>query len=708
MDSTLDPRPSTLAPVQTFGQTELEALYKELGVCAHPILKLPTVEQVRGLLNGRWQMADGRGGKAVLIEKLKTRQRRIALALAEPLTWGFEADTWRDADSLLMGDYCAPSGSTKFQPPTSRPDDREQTPSTKGGEVSGGLPTAATGENSGNGLCDILAMFGGNRAQKTYYAVKRICQVAHYYPGCLLLAGAETETQSIETVQLYVHTFLAPHYEHLNGKRDHGHKFNWSRAEGFTNRRIALPNGSVMHFPTYNQDPGLYEGWEFGCRAEDYERVSRARREKDLFVPPNIGAVMDESMGLKWLKMLARRIRYRRAKVLWTFTPIHGITPAIKELVGSSAVTLESRVAELLPRRNLPELPEGHMPYVQKCMMERSYSIYFFTQYTKWGNYYEQVKASCAGKDSQYIERVAYGFARDSVARAYPKFASWNVIRRCHLPARGTNYQFNDPAGSRNWFMFWVRVGPPQWGDGNWTHYIYRDWPDAQTYGEWALATEREVSADQTKGWDGDPGPAQGGLGFGVSKYKQTILECERVKCSVASIQSSGWEREMDPYHVRLIQRAIKEGRPLDQVYEEIAERYVDPRAGASEHLADQGGTCIIDEFAEVQVDGQNRVVGPSMDLIPASGVKAEEGMQLVNNMLYWNTEEKLVALLNQPHLFVCEDCHQMRWMFENYTGMAGEKGASKDPADLARYMALAKLEYVQEGRHGGRDGRGF
>lgn len=46
--------------------------------------------------------------------------------------------------------------------------------------------------------------------------------------------------------------------------------------------------------------------------------------------------------------------------------------------------------------------------------------------------------------------------------------------------------------------------------------------------------------------------------------------------------------------------------------------------------------------------------------------------------------------------------------MFENYTGLGGEKGACKDFADLVRYMALAKLMHVDVTRTRGRAGRGF
>lgn len=670
---------------------EVRALYEALGVAEHPILKLPGAETIAAI------MAGPEAGRAELIERLRQRSQRIRLSVADPLNYGFEAATWRDADAILRGDW--------------RPRGRQGEKSDDV-EAEGRPPIVPTAMDT---PCEILALFGGNRAQKTYYAMMRICQLAHWYPNCLLLAGSESETQSIETVQKYVWDFLGPYYGHLSGKRDtargmgqEGSRFNYTRTGGFADRRIGLPNGSVMHFPTYNQDPGIYEGWEFGCRKEDYERISRERRGKGLLTPPNVGAVMDEGMGLKWLQMLGRRLPFRGAVGLWPYTPVKGITPAIKELVGTSAVTLESRPSELLPRRNLPELPEGHMPYVQKCVMKKAYAIYFFTEYTKWGNYYEKIKERLQGKVSHEIERVAYGYARDAVGRAFKKFGSWNIIKRQHLPARGTNYFFCDPAGARNWFMIWVRVGAPQWGDGRWTYYIYRDWPDEQTYGEWAMATEREVSEEQRKGWDGDAGPAQQGLGFGISKYKQTILECERIQPRI-NTDKHGWEAGEDPYHVRLMKRAMATGSyPDGAIYEEIVERYVDPRAARSEHLAEAGGTCIVDEFSEVQTDSAQRVTGPAMDLIPASGVSIEEGIGLVNDLLDWNEQEPLVAILNQPHLFVCEDCAQVRWMFENYTGRAGEAGACKDPADLARYAALAKLEDLGTSTVRMKPGRGF
>lgn len=642
--------------VERLGEGEVERLYAGLGVGRHPILPLPTAAQVRALL--------GRGdeGLAELTEILRVRQQRIELAESDPLEWGFELETWRDSDRLLLEG------------------------------------------------CEVLGIFGGNRAGKTWYAVKRACQAAALFPGARIVILSEGETPSITTVQPMAWSYFRGRYGHLNGKRDVVYKINYSQANGFSDRKVVLPNTSELYFLTYGQESGDYEGWEFGAPAGVYERVRAERVGAGQYCPPNIGAVADESMPLKWLQMLARRVKFRKAKLVWTFTPVKGITPAVKELVGSSAVTVESRASELLPRRNLPDVPEGQMPYIRRCVFSRAMAIYYFTSMSPFESspgrsYYEEVKELCAGKTSEYVERVAYGLARDSVARAFPKFGSWNVVKRWQLPAVGTNYFFCDPAGARNWFMMWVRVTPGNPG----SVYIYRDWPDAETHGEWAVPTEREVNEEMRKGWDGDAGPAQAGMGLGVVGYKRVILEAERVKVELG--RPAG---EMDPYQARLVERARSRGEDLSQVREEIAERFVDPRAGASEHLAEEGGTCIVEEFAEEQRDGKGQVTGPAMDLTPASGVgrrqggEDNEGLTLVNELLDWNQEEKLVSVLNQPHLFVSEDCAQVRWMFENYTGRGGEKGACKDPADLARYMALAKLEHVPAGGRRGVAGRGF
>lgn len=651
------------------GAEELAGLFAALKVSPHPMLALPTLAWVQALLASRpddWKHA--------LVEFLNRRQRRIQLAEEDPLWWGWELEPWADSDRLLLGTYVP----RPLAPALSPEGAREK------------MEAAA-----------VLGIYGGNRASKSVYAVKRGCQTAVIYPRSTLAMLSESEASSIKTVQALVWAYLKPHYGTLNGKRDSVFKINYSQANGFTDRKLVLPNGSEIHFLTYNQDPGDYEGWEFGAPAHAYAEISAQRRKVQetehpslWYVPANIGAVADESMPLSWLKMFSRRLKYRQSKLLWPFTPVKGITPAIKEMVGNSARTVESRPAELLPRQNFPDCPKGHMPYIRECVFPgvKAMAIYYFTLFNKFGpspgrTYYDEVKALCDGKASEYIERVAYGMARDSVARAFPKFGAHNIVRREHLPAVGTNYFFTDPAGARNWASLWVRVTPA--GD----HYIYRDWPDCQTFGEWAVPTEREVNESNRAGWDGDPGPAQSGMGYGTVKYKQTFLEKEEVRMK---------NEEADPYRKRLQEQARKAGAAVS---EEIAERYIDPRAGASEHHAEQGGTCIIDEFAEEQKAGDGSTVA-AMEFIPASGVNEDEGLNMVNELLDWNPEQPLVPILNAPKLYVCADALQVVWMFENFTGRGGAKGACKDFADLVRYMALAKLEY-QDQRYQGKPGRG-
>jgi hypothetical protein len=84
------------------------------------------------------------------------------------------------------------------------------------------------------------------------------------------------------------------------------------------------------------------------------------------------------------------------------------------------------------------------------------------------------------------------------------------------------------------------------------------------------------------------------------------------------------------------------------------------------------------------------------MVFTPANaGDRIMAGINLVNDLLFWNREKPLCAVTNAPKLFVTENCQQVMWMLSNYTGRGGEKGGCKDFADLVRYMALADLQFV-------------
>jgi len=183
-----------------------------------------------------------------------------------------------------------------------------------------------------------------------------------------------------------------------------------------------------------------------------------------------------------------------------------------------------------------------------------------------------------------------------------------------------------DPAGSRNWFMLWLRV------DKKGNRYFYRECPGTDV-GEWAYPSDKK---------DGKAGPGQfSESGRGLNAYKSLIRELE------------------------------------DK--EEISERYIDPRAGATQAVGREGGTSLIDLMAE----GSD-----PMWLTPAAGIRLEQGISILNDWLSYKVDEP-VSSINQPSMFVSSECENLIWSLKEWTGLDGEKGACKDPIDCARYLAV-------------------
>ena len=79
--------------------------------------------------------------------------------------------------------------------------------------------------------------------------------------------------------------------------------------------------------------------------------------------------------------------------MLWGYTPIAGITKAIKHVV-EGAVTERSLPAPLLdPNKiHVPDCPRGHMPYVQRSVWESMKVIYFQSSMNPYGNYADLVR----------------------------------------------------------------------------------------------------------------------------------------------------------------------------------------------------------------------------------------------------------------------------------------------------------------------------
>jgi len=593
------------------------------------------------------------------------RERLLALAKDDPLYHGFELDCWKIADEQLAD-----------------PD------------------------------LDLQVNFGWNRGGgKTRRALRLLCEAAREYPadgdaGYLVLGETESSLWNVQmpVVWLYLKKFI----KQLNGKQTGPYRVTHKPGTGFTEGLVIIPSGPIRNekgeitgyrgwsniwFDTYKGDPGKYEGREFGGRLRMIGRTASGKGILDLAKRPdgssieNVAVVADEGLKLGWLRMIKRRVQFRQGKMIWAYTPIKGITPAIKEVVGTLKVESSAPADAHVKFRNfiadVPDCPSGHMPVTGVCSMARTKAVYFHIHPQAFNDYFRIVVNDCQGREQRYIERMAFGYSKDTVERKFGTFGPWNIIEPDRLPAVGTDYLIVDPHDARPYFFIYVRVAPglePEKPD----YYVWADWPDTATYGEWAVATERETSDVTRRGWDGDRGPAQTNLSLGYAGYKAVWRNIERVRPDGAV--------ERDPTRRALQLRAAQAGRPL---WMEIFERIIDSRAGPRAQLEEHGQTCSVEKFMEEHVDPQTGdKLGP-IDFVMADGSRHD--WTLIQDLLEVKRDEQ-GRIEKAPRLFVTENCRQVIWALENFTGLSGEEGACKDPIDCLEYMARGNLIHVPPG----------
>lgn len=330
----------------------------------------------------------------------------------------------------------------------------------------------------------------------------------------------------------------------------------------------------------------------------------------------------DELIPFDLLETLRYRLVTRSGKLLLSFTPIEGFSLTVKDFIQGGEV-LEWRDSELLPGKNLPSGPEGKMPYLMRCRRPKSHAVFWQTKDNPF-NPYEELKKRLHGLHDGEIMVRAYGWATATSGAQFPRFCDEHIISHADLPTDGVNYMIADPAGSKNWFICWARVH-----EG--VLYIYREWPD-QTMGDWAIPSSKA---------DGSPGPAQksGGGGRAIWEYKRLIKELE-----------GG---------------------------EEIFLRLIDPRAAGSTQL---DGTTILDKLHSDEYGME------PMHCYPASGRRVDEGVALINDLLYFDAT-KPVDEDNRPRLLVSSNCKNIIYSMREWTNQDSDRGACKDPVDTVRYL---------------------
>ena len=297
----------------------------------------------------------------------------------------------------------------------------------------------------------------------------------------------------------------------------------------------------------------------------------------------------------------------------------------------STAKVTDWKESELLPGQNIIGVPAGNMPYRARNVHGRHACIWFHSKLNPYNNWQRMVD-TLKGRSSHDIKIRAYGWADATAGVQFPVFGEHNIFPLEALPSEGTNYFVVDPAGARNWFMLWGRVCAKG------ILWIYQEHP-GQEYGEWSLPSDKA---------DGKPGPAQrAGAGRGIDDYSELITSLDG---------------EAD-----------------------IAERYIDPKAAGTSTITKEGGVTLLDLLATAK---------RPLYCIPAAGVTIDERVLLINDLLAFDRNLPM-SDTNHPRLMISETCANLIYSMREWTGVDGQKGASKDPIDALGYLVVMSPQYV-------------
>lgn len=494
---------------------------------------------------------------------------------------------------------------------------------------------------------DEVLVMGANRSGKTedatWYAVDDMAN----RPARLWAMFEASERASINKQQPRVHKMLPPEWRDL-GKVGNDVYVKWTKATGFSNLQFILPNQSQGMFFNYKQAVGDFEGYELD------------------------GAWCDELVPLEFVEALTFRVgRDRVMKLIVTFTPVTGYTPVVARFLAGARVVESKPVAPEMHAMLSPTqvhvrgCPPGHLPYVMQGKNPRQAAIFYH-----WGmNPYaanKEVLARLAGKPkAQWLIR-AYGWVDKPLGAALAKYGAahritrekWQEIERAGV----TRYCVIDPGGTKNWFIKWYAVTPQGW------RIVYREWPDYQRYGPWALPPERGDKVD----WR--PGEAQRlEAGRGIDAYKRLMLESE------------GWQWNE------------KEEKWDGSKAEPMQRRLIDSRLGGAGVPSQDEGTSIIDLLGNETRTESGKVRFPRMLVDSAPGRHVQHGLQLLQQAFDYDEARPINAHDNCPKWYVVDDLEQSDLAYKEYSGLGSDKDALKDIMDPDRYFIETGYGYVNE-----------
>jgi hypothetical protein len=351
------------------------------------------------------------------------------------------------------------------------------------------------------------------------------------------------------------------------------------------------------------------------------------------------------------------------------------------------AMAGEDPLAWLEGRSGQPAVPAGRrfdqVPRVMSCPADRKQGVFFFHSFDNAFGNPEELYALYRNESAEGQKMRFYGVATKQAAGMFPKFNPLvHVIPDDRIPATGTDFHVLDPCSGRNWAMAWARVQRAPIGK---VYYLRREWPCPGQYvpgvgdlGPWAEPGEKH---------DGERGPAQQSLGWGLDRYKQEIYRLEGRKNWEAPVKvarsSRDEDRDLQPDPELFVRRRARDPREGEDIYERI----MDSRYGATPTQTREGTTTLLEECERI-----------GLPFIPASGSGATsdddkvQWTHLINDLLSYD-DTKPIDSLNQPRLYVAESCKNLIFALQNWTGLDGKHGACKDFVDLVKYLVLHECD---------------
>jgi len=456
-------------------------------------------------------------------------------------------------------------------------------------------------------------VLGGNRSGKTTGCAKMIMEAAMQNEYGHIVCFSQNADTSIKVQQSAIWEMMPKEYRRKT-KSMEGY-INYSMQNGFTGQSFIFPDTKTrVDFKTYTQfsnNQTILEGFEFGFKNP---------------TTLNIGAWLDEYLGDATLVNTLRfRLATRNSKMVIGFTPIDGYTPFVAEYL-KGAETQKTKNAALLNNQALP---------IKQYSPSRDAGIiYLHSDENPFGGY-DRISKDLMGRPEDEILVRAYGIPVRSMTSLFPMFnTEINVLSdkpnkhgmvfpKFDYPDDWTWYQVVDPAGARNFTAIWAAVNE----DGE--IYIRHEFPDRNSYGEWAIFAEPKWKY----------GPAAKKIGLDVEGYADLFKQMEKDS------------------HI------------------EVFERIGDSRYFAKENENNDDLFTMFDDHG--------------LNYVPSDGKMQDIGIAAIDRYLQYNPNNN-VDKANRPMLYIHEDCGNLIDSLINYNGTGKADEALKDFFDVIRYLCMA------------------